>query len=41
VFENLRQVLIGALKPVVNDIDERAEQRAGAAPNRKSARKSA
>jgi hemerythrin superfamily protein len=41
LFENLRQVLAGTLKPVVPDSDERAEQRRPSASRRKAARKSA
>lgn len=41
LFENLRQVLIGALKPVIPDNDERAEQRSPSEQRRKAARKSA
>lgn len=40
LFENLRQVLIGALKPVVPDMEEREDQRSSAS-RRKAARKSA
>jgi hemerythrin superfamily protein len=41
LFENLRQVLIGALKPVVPDSEERAEQHSASDSPRKAARKSA
>jgi hemerythrin superfamily protein len=43
LFENLRQVLIGALKPVVEDTDEQQEQTQSRAKRRKSSgtRKSA
>lgn len=41
LFENLRQVLIGALKPVAPDAEERAEGRRPSTSRRKAARKTA
>lgn len=40
LFENLRQVMVGALKPVVPDVDERAEA-GDSSPAKRKARKTA